>query len=243
MFGEIQNKHGEKIDYTYHPGNADSKILVVIGHGVTGNKDRPFVTKLAEGIKEVGISVLRISFTGNGGSGGDFGDCTISKEVEDLSAVLDIVAGNKIVYAGHSMGGAVGVLATSNDERIGHLISLSGMVHTAKFNEVEFGDQIPDEGCMWEDEDCPLSSAFVNDMNEISSVLEKGSQIKVPWLLIHGTEDDVVPIDETHEIFEKANEPKKKVVIDEADHVFSTNEASTAMVEAVVTWLKEQLAE
>ncbi len=244
MFGEIQNKRGEKIDYTYHPGNADSKILVVIGHGVTGNKDRPFVMNLAKGIEEVGISVLRISFTGNGDSGGDFGTCTISKEVEDLIVVLDTVAGNRrIVYAGHSMGGAVGVLAASNDERIGHLISLSGMVHTAKFNEVEFGDQIPDEGFMWEEEDCPLSSAFVNDMNEISSVLEKGSQIKVPWLLIHGTEDDVVPIDETHEIFEKANEPKKKVVIGGADHVFSTDEASAVMVEAVVTWLQDQLAE
>ncbi len=106
MFGEIQNKHGEKIDYTYHPGNADSKILVVIGHGVTGNKDRPFVMKLANGIEKVGISVLRISFTGNGDSGGKFGDCTISKEVEDLIAVLDIAApGRRIVYAGHSMGG------------------------------------------------------------------------------------------------------------------------------------------
>jgi alpha-beta hydrolase superfamily lysophospholipase len=240
MFGEIQNKHGEKIDYTYHPGNGESKVLVVIGHGVTGNKDRPFVKKLADGIESAGISVLRISFTGNGDSGGDFRDCTISKEVEDLTAVLEIVSGNrKVVYAGHSMGGAVGVLAASNDDRIGHLISLSGMVHTAKFSKVEFGDQIPDEGFMWEEEDCPLSSAYVNDMNTISSVLEKGSEIKVPWLLVHGTEDDVVPIEETHEIFKKANEPKKRVVIDGADHVFSSEEASAEMVEAVVTWLKE----
>jgi hypothetical protein len=32
---------------------------------------------------------------------------------------------------------------------------------------------------------------------------------------------------------------KKRVVIDGADHVFSSEEASAEMVEAVVTWLKE----
>ena len=113
------------------------------------------------------------------------------------------------------------------------------MVHTAKFCEVEFGDQVPDEGCMWEDEECPLSSKYVNDMKEIGSILELGSKIKVPWLLIHGTEDDVVPIEETNEIFDNSSAPKQKIVIKGADHVFSTEDASSAMVQAVVSWLKK----
>ena len=50
MFGEIRNSQGEKIDYTYHEGDADSKNIVVIGHGVTGNKDRPFVVALGEAL-------------------------------------------------------------------------------------------------------------------------------------------------------------------------------------------------
>ena len=40
------------------------------------------------------------------------------------------------------------------------------MVHTAKFAEVEFGGS----GFMWGKEDCPLSQAFVDDMNQIGSV-------------------------------------------------------------------------
>ena len=54
MFGEIKNAEGERIDYTFHPGKANSKDLVVIGHGVTGNKDRPFVVALAESLSRVG---------------------------------------------------------------------------------------------------------------------------------------------------------------------------------------------
>mgnify|MGYP001433019113 FL=1 len=123
MFGEIRNQQGEKIDYSYHQGAEGSDVLVVIGHGVTGNKDRPFVMTLADGLAEAGFATLRMSFTGNGDSEGTFQDCTITKEVKDLGSVLDIVAtGRQIIYAGHSMGGAVGVIATAKDDRISKLV-------------------------------------------------------------------------------------------------------------------------
>ena len=111
MIGTIVNPHGETLDYTFHEGAANARDVLVVGHGVTGNKDRPFVVALAEAVAAEGVSVLRFSFAGNGGSGGRFGDCTISKEVEDLKAVLRSVEaqGLRATYAGHSMGGAVGV--------------------------------------------------------------------------------------------------------------------------------------
>ena len=72
MFGEIKNGHGERLDYSFHGGEGDR--IVVIGHGVTGNKDRPALVALAEGLAEAGISALRFSFSGNGESeGGVYG--------------------------------------------------------------------------------------------------------------------------------------------------------------------------
>ena len=114
MFGDIRNTQGELLDYAYHPGQGDGRAagLVVIGHGVTGNKDRPFVVALAEGLTAAGIDALRFSFAGNGDSEGRFEDCTISKEVDDLGSVLDAVgaldAGARpVAFIGHSMGGIV----------------------------------------------------------------------------------------------------------------------------------------
>ena len=89
MFGEIRNKNGEKLDYTFHCGNPESKHIVVLGHGVTGNKDRPFLVALAQALEAKGINVLRFSFAGNGNSEGRFEDATITKEVDDLGSVLD----------------------------------------------------------------------------------------------------------------------------------------------------------
>lgn len=243
MNTEIRNAQGEKLDFAFHDGGSGARALVMIGHGVTGNKDRPWDIALADGLATAGVHALRFSFAGNGDSEGDFRECTVSKEVADLGTVIDAVttAGHEnLVYAGHSMGGAVGVIRASSDDRIKFLVSLAGMVHTAKFAEVEFGEETPDGGFMWEDEDCPLSSSFVNDMNAIGSVLGEATKIRAPWLLVHGTADDVVPIEESREIYASAHEPKKLVELPGADHVFN-GDALQPMLDAVVSWVGEMV--
>lgn len=238
----IKNSQGETLDYTFHAGQDKSRNLLIIGHGVTGNKDRPFVVALAEAVAAEGLPVLRFSFSGNGGSEGDFRKSTISKEVDDLEAVVSAAhdSGYRIIYAGHSMGGAVGTLAAASDDRIKFLISLAGMVNTKAFYDREFGEETPDSGYMWDEPSCPLSSSFKNDLESIVSTAPKAAEIKVPWLLIHGTEDDVVPIDDSREIFALANEPKKIVEIVGANHVFS-DAGEKPMVDAVVDWIGESL--
>ena len=237
MFGEIKNFHGERIDHTFHQGDANSKHLVILGHGVTGNKDRPFVIALAEGLAAAGVNALRFSFAGNGASGGQFTDATISKEVADLGSVLDAYAGWNVCYIGHSMGGAVGVLRASTDARIRLLISLAGMVRTAAFAQREFGTVKPGAGFMWDDEKCPLSQAYMDDLAAISTVLDAAPKIKVPWLLVHGTEDDVVPIQDSKDILIRAGLATRFIPIKGANHVFA-GEHTRLMVDTVVAWVK-----
>ena len=241
MFGEIRNRQGERLDYTFHEGAEASKNIVVLGHGVTGNKDRPFVVALGEGLAASGIPALRFSFSGNGESEGKFTDSTISKEVEDLGAVLDLLDGHTICYVGHSMGGAVGVLRASADKRIQRLVSLAGMVHTKAFAHREFGDVTPDEGFMWDEPDCPLSQAYMDDLTQINSVVDLAPQITVPWLLVHGDEDDVVPIEDSHDILAKASSQAQLATIEGANHVFG-DEYTSVMVEKVIAWIETQLA-
>lgn len=239
MNSEIKNSVGEKLDYAFHGEQLGKGRLVIIGHGVTGNKDRPWAEALASAIAATGTPALRFSFSGNGDSDGDFRESTISKEVLDLAAIIDAAAAagyDDIVYAGHSMGGAVGVISAAQDARITRLISLAGMVYTGKFAAVEFGDATPDEGFMWDDEDCPLSQTFVDDMNAIGDVLDRAPQVGVPWLLVHGSEDDVVPIQESHDIIAKATAPTEFVELPGSNHVFA-DAAEQPMVEAVLRWL------
>lgn len=242
MFGEIKNSLGERIDYTFHSaGQEQPRAIVVLGHGVTGNKDRPFLVALAEGLSGAGIPVLRISFSGNGGSGGRFVDSNVTKEVSDLGSVFDALGDRPIHYVGHSMGGAVGVLRASQDQRIRSLVSLAGMVHTGAFAQREFGGVQPGAGFMWDDETCPLSQSFMDDLAKIGSVAGRAPQIRVPWLLMHGTEDDVVPIQDSREIRARAGSNAVLEEIQGATHVFA-GEATQPMVARVTAWMKEQTA-
>lgn len=234
---EFQNAAGESLDHTFHPAHR-MDTLVVLGHGVTGNKDRPLLVALAEGLAARGWPCLRISFSGNGGSGGEFVDSCISKGIGDLSAVLAMVPDDvQVAYAGHSMGAAVGVLSAAQDLRIQVLISLAGMTHTAEFATREFGGVVPGAGCMWDEPDCPLSQAFMDDLWSIRSTLPAAAEVTQPWLLIHGSEDDVVPIGDGLDAFAAATCEKQWLEVPGAGHSF--DEASyPAIIDAVDAWLK-----
>jgi pimeloyl-ACP methyl ester carboxylesterase len=217
---EIRNHAGECLDYQFDPGKR-MNVLVVLGHGVTGNKDRPLLVAMAEGLSKLGWPCLRFSFSGNGSSEGRFVDSCVTKGVGDLQAVLDSIPDTaSVVFVGHSMGGAVGVLTAARDIRIRALVSVAGMTHTAAFVEREFGDVTPGEGLMWDEPDCPLSKTFVDDLGQIGSTLDAAAAVAQPWLLIHGGDDDVVPVQDGREAFEAAIGQKEWVEIPGAGHLF-----------------------
>jgi pimeloyl-ACP methyl ester carboxylesterase len=232
----IQNLQGERLDFAFH-GGTKLGTLVILGHGLTGNKDRPLLIAVAEGLAAKGWPCLRISFSGNGDSEGKFGESTITKEIGDLCAVLATVPQEKrIAYIGHSMGAAVGVLTAPRRMDIQALVSLAGMTHSADFVEREFGDVEPGSGYMWDNEDCPLSEAYVEDLKSIGDTLGAASQINQPWLLIHGTADDVIPLKDSRDAFDAANCRKELLEIPDAGHVFG-EESYARIVEAVDAFL------
>ncbi len=245
MLSEIHNQHGERIDHTFTPGAEGCRSVVVIGHGVTANKDRPWLVALSTALGAAGIPTLRISFCGNGDSDGRFEDATISKEVADLGAVLDAVTQDRpkdrIAYVGHSMGGAVGVLRAAEDDRIGFLVSLAGMVHTGDFVRRKFGDLEPGRDCMWEKPDCPLSQAFVDDLESIDTVIPSAARIQVPWLLVHGGADEVVLQGDSTDACAAAGDRPSVVLLEGVDHVFS-DDAAELMAGHVSRWLAEKLS-
>ncbi|HEX9793752.1 MAG TPA: alpha/beta fold hydrolase [Planctomycetota bacterium] len=233
-FGAIRNPAGERLDYAFHPGAADSDVVVVVGHGVTGNKDREWALVLAETLSAAGLAALRLSFAGNGASEGDFRASCPTKEAAELGAVLERLAGRRVAFAGHSMGAAVGVLRASTDRRIAWLVSLAGMVDTEGFVARKFGHLVAGRDCMWDKPDCPFSQEFLADMLRIGSVEVLGASVHAPWLLVHGNADTVVPLAESERMSDLYGADLWR--LPGADHVFSGAHAAR-MAEVVTAWL------
>jgi pimeloyl-ACP methyl ester carboxylesterase len=239
----IHNKQGERLDVAFHEGPTDTSRadrLVIIGHGVTGDKDRPLLIAIAEALAAKGWPCLRISFSGNGESEGQFTDSNITKGISDLTAIIDQLGnGKKIAYIGHSMGGAIGTLTAARDDRINVLGSLAGMVYTRAFVTREFGEITPDEGDMWDEAGCPLSSSYVDDLNHIDNTLAAVRELRLPWLLIHGQEDDVVPLTDSQDFHRQLRGPNQLLEIPAAGHSFEGHHQPVC--EALLDWLKKHL--
>ncbi len=219
---QIRNQQGEIIDHALHPVDAVNDKLIILAHGVTGDMDREMMVKLANSLAKMGWPTMRISFSGNGNSEGQFTESTITKESDDLLAVLDQTKGTKkIAYIGYSMGAAVGSLTAAKDDRINVMISLAGMVRTKLFAETEFGDLIPDQDYMWEDQATPLSQKFMDDLRQIDTIIPAIKDLRLPWLLVHGSQDDVVLPDDSTLLFNHLKGKKKHIVIEATDHSFA----------------------
>jgi uncharacterized protein len=237
---DFRNQLGEKFDVAFHPGTRTG-VLVLLAHGLTGNKERPLLLALASGLSELGWPCLRFSYPGNGDSEGKFVDATISKESQDLQDLIaQIPADVKIAYVGHSMGGAVGVKTTAEEPRIKVLVTLAGMIRPAAFYQREFANLTPGKDLMWEEPGCLLSKQMAEDLKETHDLFDEVSRISVPYLLAHGTADDVILPEDSRDAYDTAEEPKRLVELPEADHSFTEKEYPI-LVREIDSWLGQYL--
>lgn len=250
----ITNGAGERLDIGWQDagtqdlsssppvGVSAPPAVLIIGHGVTSHWDRPWQTELAAAMARAGVSSLLVSFAGNGQSEGRFEDCTPTKEAGDLGSVIDALEAwgvRSIAYAGHSMGGAVGVLRASNDSRIRALVSLAGMFHVHAFMQRTFGHLVPGEGLMLDKPGCVWNRTLEADAARLGSLTTQAAAVRVPWLLVHGDADELVPLQDSLDAQAAAGGRPELVVLPGVDHRFT--DAIPSMCAAAVPWLEARL--
>lgn len=236
--GEIRNGRGERLDHTFVPGRPGRKDVAVIAHGVTSQRDRPWARDLAAALTAAEIAVVQFSFSGNGASEGRFEDATPTKEVEDLGSILDAFPGFRVACVGHSMGGAVSLLRAARDPRIAVLVSLAGIFHVLHFMRRHFG-HLGQGDAMLGKPACPWNRNLEQDARGIGSLTDVARGIRIPWLLVHGTADELVPLQESVDARAAAFGRPELITIEGADHRFTG--AHEALLQAVVPWTSRQL--
>lgn len=235
MFEEIRNGQGERLDCAFHPGAPDRRDIVVVVHGVTSSHDRPWLVELARALEREGLAALRVSFSGNGASEGRFEESTPTKEVADLGSVLDALAGWRVACAGHSMGAAVGVLRAARDARIQALVSLAGMLHVGRFFETHFAELAWGAPMLGKTR-CPWNRALAEDARALGSLAGHARAVRVPWLLVHGTADELVPHQDALDAQRAAGATARVELLPGVDHRFGG--AIEPMTRLVAPWLR-----
>src|SRR3546814_18782190 len=89
--------------------------FALFAHCFTCSKDLAAARRIADGLAERGIAVLRFDFTGLGHSDGEFANTSFTSNIDDLVAAADWMRTERqapAILLGHSLGGAA-VLAAA----------------------------------------------------------------------------------------------------------------------------------
>ena len=224
----------------FHPcfDNKSASPAVILCHGFTGHKIEAhflFVT-IARYLQSKGIAVLRFDFAGSGESDGEFSDVTISGEVDDASAALDYLIGRndvdsgRIGLAGLSLGGGVAaLLAERRKDDVQALALLSAVASPARIISFirtgKFETQLANWGYL-DFGGLKVSRKFLQDA-EHHDPAGAIAQFPKPVLIVHGDEDNTVPLSEAQTFQQARNQssaPTQVEIIKGATHTYSTLE-------------------
>jgi uncharacterized protein len=205
----------------------DKVILYFLGRA--GNKSSGVYR--AEGMHEIGLSVLAIDYRGFGNSDGNFPS---EKQVyEDAEAAWQyltkergILPQNIYIY-GESLGGAVAIdLAVKHPEAGGAIVqsSFTSMGAIAKKHA---------KWLSW----FPLDSIVTEKFDSLSKV----SKLKIPVLFLHGDKDDIVPHYMSQQLYKAAPEPKSILIIPDRNHYSINRGGKYSYLKAVRNLVDGQL--
>jgi pimeloyl-ACP methyl ester carboxylesterase len=234
---------GMLADVTFDDTNPKAP-LVIFAHGIRGFKDWGTHNLVARYFAENGFRFLKFNFSHNGTTTDNptefadliaFGDNTFSIELEDLNAVIDFVCGGsympavrEIYLMGHSMGGGISIIKTTEDKRITKLVTMAAISSFYNLWPKQAEAQWKLQGVMYmpnsrTGQNMPYKVSLLYDVEKNAERLNiqgKAADIKQPWLIVHGNKDTSVPLSHAEELH-KAQPNAEFVVIEGADHVFN----------------------
>jgi pimeloyl-ACP methyl ester carboxylesterase len=257
----IEGKHKKPIvtDVFYHP-NDTPKPIVIFCHGYKGFKDWGAWNLMAKGIANAGFFFIKFNFSHNGGTLEQpidfpdleaFGNNNYTKELDDLESVMDWICQNSefktnsntnnITLIGHSRGSGIVTIKAEEDPRVTKVISLAGVCHYDKRSStIGRLEQWKKDGVKYvmngrTKQQMPHYYQFYEDFianKERLTIKRAVSNLKIPYLIIHGDKDTSVLLEEAIKLH-SWNKTSKFEIIENADHVFNARHpwVKTAMPE------------
>ncbi len=218
--------------------------VVLIHHGFKGFKDWGFFPVLAERLARAGLHAVTVSVSGCGvDAAGDFTHLdrfaanTHSRELADLHTVLDALTSGalglpvppSLGLVGHSRGGGLSLCLAREHPAITALVTWAAIARVRRYDEATM--------TAWQARGTldvpharlgralPLDYAVAADWLEHETgrydLLAAAAGLRMPWLLVHGTADETVPLSEGEALYAAADHRTTTPLwVAEAGHTF-----------------------
>jgi putative redox protein len=252
----FQNKRGQNLVGVLHHGQGNEpQPCLIVCHGFAGTKiggSRRFVEFARYAIKH-NFSIFRFDFAGSGDSDGDLVDLTLDRELEDLEAAIDLVTTidgidkNAIGLVGHCLGAVTVIRESAKNSKIYKTVAwapFTDLVGTVmrligedSFSVLEDGDEAE---FIYHGELMKCGPAIITESSELD-MFKEIEQVHQPLLIIHGTEDATVPLQEVKQLVEQVQitspNPPKLQIIEGAHHSFPFHQEE--LFELTIDWFSK----
>lgn len=201
---------------------------------------------IAYRLREMGWNVLIPHYKGCWGSEGNYRFTSIPTDVKNWITHMETkpyVDEENIFLIGHSLGAWATIVTTAQDKRIKGAVAIAGGIsnkptivdakgstHVKNLIEQKFLKGITFEEAV---EDLVKRGRELASQDWIKGISPR------PLLMIGGELDEAATPDRVKALYEYSEGPKKLVMINDADHVFTKKRAD--LVKTVTNWLKEQV--
>jgi len=231
-------------DITFDDKNPHTPIVLFV-HGFKGFKDWGAHNLVARYFAANGYRYIKFNLSHSGVPADNpkdvtdldaFASNTVSKELFDLTAVLDFIEKSygkdvQLNLIGHSRGGGLTIIEAANDVRIHKLITWSAIESFDSLWKKEQETEWRKTGKIEvtnarTKEKMPLNVTLLEDFEanaEALNIINAAKRINIPWLIIHGDEDVNVPF-ETAQKLAEANPGSRLVKIEGANHVYGASQ-------------------
>ncbi|MDH3294800.1 MAG: alpha/beta hydrolase [Acidimicrobiia bacterium] len=192
-------------------------VVVVLPGNAGARADRaPLGSRLAES----GLGVLLVDYRGYGGNPGHPSAPGLAMDARAAVRYLATAApDHPVVLFGESLGAAVAI-ELAVDEPPAALILRSPFTSIADVADVHYGPRPPE---------FLLRDRYPSD--------ERIGLVEAPVLIIAGSDDSIVPLAQSRELYDLAREPKEFVEVPGADHNDADLLAGDTVIAAVVRFI------
>jgi len=216
----VIGKQGTTLSVWWIVAEQPSETTVVILHGWGANKS--LMLPLAKPFQQAGYNVLLMD-AHNHGDSEKRGVSTMPKFAEDLTSAVNWLnqtypnACQKTIVLGHSVGAAAALLATAKGLKTDLVISLASFVHPKLMMQRSLQKVKAVPGLIW------LISNYVQwvigHKFDVIAPITSIKNIHQPTLLVHGTEDSVIPLSDFHILCSETQTDNVQCLeIPDADH-------------------------
>ena len=209
---------------------SENPLAVIVGcHGLMADKSSPKQIALAKRCTNAGLAYFRFDHRGCGKSEGSFeNDTTLENRVMDLIAAVGTirsVLGKSLPVGlfGSSLGGTVCLMASSQINPFA-VVTLAAPVRSRSI-------RIP--------ENSPESLTKETLEGKIRFDIATTIQLIDHILVIHGSKDETVPVENASWIYSHACEPKALLILENADHRISDKASQQRFMENAVHWFSD----